>query len=245
MNFTLCALEKRHYTNTPTIPTHDHDFYEIVYYIEGKGQGHIDRRDYTFGDATFAVIPPHCPHDESHDRPCRLFCVQFYTDCDLPCGIYRDETQQIRSVLEQLHREIVEQSYGYKDMIDAKAKELLVLICRPHHSSAKPQSKSLTYSINYICANYHEKIVFRELAKQMHLSYDYFRHSFHRQTGLSPQQFLIEQRLTHAKQMLQSSEKSCTEIAYLCGFSNSAQFSTLFKKAYGFTPLQYKKISSS
>ena len=244
MTVTLRALEKRHYADTRTVPLHSHDFHEIVYYTDGQGQTNIDRVCHTFESATFAVIPPHAAHDENHDRPCRLFCVQFYTDCDIPCGVYRDDSQKIRAVLDQLHSEIVQQEYGYRDMIDAKVKELLLLVCRPARPHARSGGKDLAYSINYICSNYHEKIVFRDLARHMHLSYDYFRHVFFRQTGRSPQQFLIEQRLTHARGLLDEGEKNCTEIAFLCGFSTSAQFSTLFKRAYGMSPLQYKKQSA-
>ena len=35
----------------------------------------------------------------------------------------------------------------------------------------------------------------------------------------------------------------CTEIAYRCGFSNSAQFSAIFKREKGLSPQQYRKTA--
>ena len=74
----------------------------------------------------------------------------------------------------------------------------------------------------------------------MNISYDYFQHKFKELTGFSPQQFLLNQRLLAAKELLQNSRLSCTEIAYRCGFSTSAQFSMLFKTHLGMSPLAFR-----
>jgi len=83
--------------------------------------------------------------------------------------------------------------------------------------------------------------VLSDCAKQLNLSYDYFQHKFKAITGCSPQQFLIKQRLKASKKLLKEGELNCTEIAFRCGFSTSAQYSALFKKEYGSSPLQYQK----
>ncbi|MBO4976774.1 MAG: AraC family transcriptional regulator [Lachnospiraceae bacterium] len=44
------------------------------------------------------------------------------------------------------------------------------------------------------------------------------------------------------EQMLLNKTLSCTEIAYRCGFSNSAQFSAMFKREKGISPYQYRKV---
>ena len=95
--------------------------------------------------------------------------------------------------------------------------------------------------INYISENYYNKIQFKNLAKQLNFSYDYFQHRFKQLTGFSPQQFLIEKRINAAENMLKENDLNCTEISYRCGFSNSAQFSAIFKQKKGITPLQYRK----
>ena len=78
----------------------------------------------------------------------------------------------------------------------------------------------------------------RALAAICGWSYDHFQHVFRREIGLSPQQYLIRQRLQHAAEML-AQGAPCTEAAYACGFSSAAQFSTMFRRAYGLSPRQY------
>ena len=75
----------------------------------------------------------------------------------------------------------------------------------------------------------------------MNFSYDYFQHRFKEITGYSPQQFLIHRRIEAAQTMLTDNSGNCTEIAQRCGFSNSAQFSALFKRETGYSPQQWRK----
>lgn len=239
-NSNLLALEERHYSHIAEIPFHQHDFYELVYYTSANGTTTLGETPYTFDDGLFVVIPAGLPHDERHTRPCALFCVQFEAESPLPAGIYVDADRSVLRVLHAIQDEIVHQATGYRDMIDLKTRELIIHLERAATSGKKSSGKDLQYSVNYIRANYHEKICFSDLARHMHLSYDYFRHCFAAQTGRSPQQFLTDVRLEAARRLLKSSDKSCTEIAYLCGFSTSAQLSMMFRKAFGLTPMQYR-----
>ena len=53
---------------------------------------------------------------------------------------------------------------------------------------------------------------------------------------LSPQDFIIHNKLKYSKKLLIKGEMSIKEIAYSSGFSNPKYFSTSFKKFYGITP---------
>lgn len=60
-------------------------------------------------------------------------------------------------------------------------------------------------------------------------------------TGLSPVEFIRNIRLKHAYQMLQTEEKSITDIAFACGFSTLRYFSKCFKEEFGVTPTDLRK----
>ena len=128
-------------------------------------------------------------------------------------------------------------------MIQVKLNELYLHIIRDHNTLS--EEKSFEYIINYIKENYHEKMILSNCAKQLHLSYDYFQHKFKKITGYSPQQFLVKQRLLASEKMLRNSELNCTEITYRCGFSTPAQFSSLFKREYNLTPLQFRSLQTT
>jgi transcriptional regulator GlxA family with amidase domain len=57
---------------------------------------------------------------------------------------------------------------------------------------------------------------------------------------MSPQEYMIDVRLENAKRLLGKTNHSCTDIAYICGFSNGAQMTSMFKKKYGKTPKEFK-----
>ena len=73
-------------------------------------------------------------------------------------------------------------------------------------------------------------------------SYDYFRHYFKKQYGMSPQSYLINVRLENAYSMLSSTpDISITEVAISCGFSDSSQFSVMFSRHFGTSPKKFQK----
>lgn len=58
-------------------------------------------------------------------------------------------------------------------------------------------------------------------------------------TGQTPHDFIRNIRLKKAAQLLANQGMNVTEVMYACGFSNSASFSTVFKRFYGMSPRDY------
>ncbi|WP_430613765.1 helix-turn-helix domain-containing protein [Flavobacterium sp. JP2137] len=65
---------------------------------------------------------------------------------------------------------------------------------------------------------------------------------FKRELGISPIEFIIEQKLNKAKEILSSPFISIKEVSYLSGFEDSNYFIRLFKKHEGITPKQYQEL---
>lgn len=66
---------------------------------------------------------------------------------------------------------------------------------------------------------------------------------FRRIFGLSPFEFLRNQRLQAAMELLQNKEINVTEAALMVGYSNLSYFAKAFKSMFGFTPGQLRKSS--
>lgn len=68
-------------------------------------------------------------------------------------------------------------------------------------------------------------------------------------SGLSVAQFVTLIRLTKAKRLLakihDGSVRSITEVSSLCGFSDPAHFSHVFRKVEGMSPSQYMRHTNS
>lgn len=226
------------------VPFHDHSYYELVYYYNGQGRTHIGEACHEYTNECFVLIPPGVLHDEMHDTDSDLFCIGFWAKEQLPADFYTDVQGSVARIARSIVEETISQQPGYREMLEIRLNELAVVLKRvAGKQPQRPQSKNFEYVINYIGENYHEKIQLKDFAKQLNFSYDYFQHHFKELMGVSPQQFLICKRVEAACRMLDMGQLSCTEIAYRCGFSNSAQFSAIFKRECGVSPAQYRQRS--
>lgn len=60
-------------------------------------------------------------------------------------------------------------------------------------------------------------------------------------TGMTPENYLKRLRLVSARVKIKNTETSITDIAFMCGFSNSNHFTTSYKHVFGVTPSQERK----
>lgn len=219
-----------------------HDFYEIVYYKTGDGvmeQGEIPN---VYSNHTISFTRPHVWHKEIHHSQTEIMCIGFYLsdDLDLASGVYHDDEEfSLQKLIQEIIKECSRQSAGYWEMLQLKLQELRIVLAR---IKGKDQRKAynFNYTMNFMQENYQQKLVLKDLAEACGYSYDYFRHQFQRRTGHSPQQYLMQIRLGSAKELLENTSMSCTQIAYECGFSDGAQFSSIFRKNYGVSPAKYR-----
>lgn len=95
--------------------------------------------------------------------------------------------------------------------------------------------------ISYVQQNFKEKISLKEFGEQFHLSEKYISRYFKEHFHITLSQYITHLRLEYAKQLLQDTDTPVTEIAMQSGYQNVSYFIRSFKKAYGVSPLKYKK----
>ena len=93
----------------------------------------------------------------------------------------------------------------------------------------------------YIEKNYTKEISNEFLAKLCSLSVGCFIRTFKRCYNTTPKKYILDLRLSRAKVLLETSEKTVLEIAYETGFKPPTYFSSIFKKKTGITPTEYRK----
>ena len=82
----------------------------------------------------------------------------------------------------------------------------------------------------------------KEFAQKRGISIYYLLHLFKRIVEKTVTEYKNELRISNAKELLISTQKSVAEIAEICGFCSSSYFSEIFKQNVRVTPLQYRKI---
>ena len=95
--------------------------------------------------------------------------------------------------------------------------------------------------VAYIYENPTEKITLHDLADMVHLSADYLSKLFLGELGVHITDFILANKVESAKNLLEFSRMSVTEIAVFLQFCNAAYFTSVFKKYTSKTPYQYRK----
>ncbi len=235
--------------NNPTgfhAPLHYHSCYELVYYVSGNGDFSIENQTYLYGPGTFSILPPEAPHDENTYKASSLLYIGFrYYDVErllLP-GLYTDtEDRYVYHALKEFETEFTEKKPFYPSMLNALTQKLVINLIRIYfHNSSFVHDKNVEYIQRYIDEHCIEKLSMKELAEMSGYSYDWFRHMFKKQTGYSPAQYIIFQKLEIAGKMLKNTDKTITQIAFETNFSSTSQFIALFRKKNSLSPLEYRK----
>ncbi|MDJ0659499.1 MAG: AraC family transcriptional regulator [Crocosphaera sp.] len=98
----------------------------------------------------------------------------------------------------------------------------------------------LSQIFDYIDAHLDQNLKLENLAKLLGVSQFHFSRSFKQSVGLSPYQYLIEQRIERAKQLLKKTNQSILDIALDCGYNSHSHLSKQFRKVTGMTPKAYR-----
>ena len=87
--------------------------------------------------------------------------------------------------------------------------------------------------------NYNKNITVEDIAKKLYINPCYLSRMFKEEKKISVKQYIIEKRISRAKQMLESGNTSVNIVASSVGISDPLYFSRLFKKYTGFPPKVY------
>lgn len=89
--------------------------------------------------------------------------------------------------------------------------------------------------IHLIHLNLHSRLKIEDIAHTFHVSRDYLSLAFKKETGIPLHQYILNQKLEEAKNML-SYGMSINETSYTLCFCDESHFIQLFKKKYNITP---------
>ena len=95
--------------------------------------------------------------------------------------------------------------------------------------------------VTYIHEMYQKPLSLSELAEHFHYSKEYFCRVFKKYTGVTFKQYLTGIRLMNAVKLLNSTEKTISEIAQKTGFTDESQLIACFRAHYHQTPGHYRK----
>ena len=94
---------------------------------------------------------------------------------------------------------------------------------------------------DFILENLDADLGLAEIAAVADLSQFHFARAFRKSTGMTPQQFLMQQRIERAKELLAKEDLPIVEVSLRTGFKNQSHFTSLFRKFTRLTPRMWRE----
>lgn len=135
-----------------------------------------------------------------------------------------------------------------KDMFaDFMLRELIIRVLQNeaktnYTENAKELSgdSRLAYVINYIKENLSKQLTIKELSDQIHMSESNFHKVFKNELDISPIDFINNERIKLACDLLKDPNKQIKEVYAECGFNSLSYFIRVFKRKELISPGEYQ-----
>ena len=244
----------------PPIPAHLHrNRFELAVITKGEQIFKFGDRSYTLSAGDYVISLPNEIHDTSDSPAGRtdLYWFQLDFGAERIFMLSESDTEKLKEKLLNVKQFGRLPSFD-QDLLrfaaDAMSASLTSLpgvylllllerLCVRSEENKSSVSVQIALAQEYIRKNINDPISLYDVAKSIGLSLSRFKGRFKAETGVSPHEFVMIEKVRAAKIMLKSG-KSVTDTAYDMSFSSSNYFATVFKKYTSMTPIEYIRSKS-
>lgn len=205
-----------------TYPLHNHASTFILNIVaDGTITVTMGQQKYRYQKGELFICSPLSPHALHADAPYSLvsLCINKQSVYTLPLTILKNNVQHfLAPILPQLF-----------------CQSLLTALSRIQHypPPAFLDDKPLTKLTEAACS-------LSDMARAAHMSKYHFLRCFKQTFGLTPHQFLLQNRVRQAQKLLPQTD-NIAEVALITGFYDQSHLCRHFKKIIGLTPAVYKR----
>jgi AraC family transcriptional regulator, arabinose operon regulatory protein len=236
----------------------------IVYTLAGKGRFSYSRGELITSEGDLVLLAPKTLNDyglEATLKSWDLLWAYFF-----PRGHWHELLQwphvapglmHLRLAPANTRKQIVslfQKSYQlntsprrHREILAMNALEQVLLCCddiNPLWDQTRFDARVLR-AMEYLCENYSRPITIAAVANHCGISGSRLAHLFRRQSGQTMHQFLEQERITRARQLLELTQESVTNIGAEVGFDDLFHFSRRFKHLVGVSPRAYRQRVTS
>lgn len=269
-NYELLYISKSKFENDWHSTSHFHPFTEIFFITDGKGAFYLDDAIVNVNKWDLIIINPNCLHTEKSslsDSPLEYIVLgvdnlllnfpESYslTNNEQQINLYRiinfsKDKEIILSYFNQLINEIEIKEFNYQHVCKSILTLFITHIIRNTTSlqfigeSQEKLNLECVKIKNYIDSHYAQNITLDFLSDLSYMNKFHLVHTFTKQIGVSPINYVINKRIQEAKNLLATTSYSIRDIASIVGFANSSYFSQMFKRVAGTSPKSYRLETS-
>ena len=266
-------FEFYHYIDTepPQVSFHQHPFYELFLFIDGKADYIIEGKTYHLkpGDLLLTnsldIHRPEIFPGKPYDRVVLWISEDFFSlpqfrGSDLSAcfqdaagknyRLIRPAKSSLLQIQKLCHRiSNTQQStrLGSFPLVWAYVTELLVEVCRCYFEGTGFTAEDVTENekinelLEYINHHITEDLTLDELANHAFMSKYYLSRQFKQYTGMGIYQYIMKKRLTISRDLLRNGFP-VTRACMDCGFHDYSNYLKAFKKEFGCNPREFCKI---
>jgi AraC-like DNA-binding protein len=158
---------------------------------------------------------------------------------------------ELAGTINKLIKECMGDSITKDAIADLTLQELIIRIIQTQTAKRFEDEKfidsgsPISPSIDFIKKNIRESISLKDLSDKACMSTTSFYRYFKRELGMSPIEYILNEKIKHAKKLLSNPNIHVNEVSYASGFEDCNYFIRLFKKYEGVTPKQYQLMNFS
>lgn len=240
-------------------PNHFHDYYVIGFVERGKRNLYCKNKQFIVENGDLILFNPGDIHtcEQIDDEALDYRCINIQEDVmkkitlEITGKEYLPNFKEVIlfhnelvASLRELHLMIMEEEKNlikeelFLFIIEQLIREYSNIISEENKKEANNEIKT---ACDYLENNYMENVTLNQLSNLTGLSKYYLLHSFTKQKGISPYNYLQTIRISKAKKLLEEGV-SPIEVAFKTGFTDQSHFTNFFKKLIGLTPKQYMNI---
>lgn len=246
---------------------HTHACTEIFYVVGGSGKFNIEGRLLPVTTDDMVIVNPNVEHTEvSYNKRPLEYIVLGVEGLEYSAGEDADERwfmtnlqnarEALLHALREMLREIEYKAVGYELICQDLLEVLILRLMRhaglqflptktEHRKPGRKPSKECAAVRHYIDNHFKENINLDMLSELVHVNKYYMVHSFTKEYGISPINYLISRRIEESKYLLSDTDHSLSQISHMLGFSSPSYFSQSFRRLEGMSPMEFRRSSRS
>jgi AraC-like DNA-binding protein len=220
-----------------------HVYWEFIYVFGGRGSFKTPTESIALGPGSAMLVPPGLEHAEYSGTLLDTLWVgltgSHFRKVD-PALRYMVEKTTLFQYSERLWLLAEQKQTGCGPEMDGLCRCIMSILTQHDATSQASRLTGIERAIEYIHANIAEPISVPTIAEDVGMSEGYFYRSFRRIVGVTPLEYLVNQRLKRATRLLHETTLSVNHIAQLVGYRDACYFRRLFKTRTGMTPSRYR-----
>ena len=241
---------------------HFHPEWEVLWILDGPLSLTCDQQNERAEPGELVLFSPGQPHEfHKIDQSCTFLCLQvspemlrmdrrLSADTLFPSR-YLADTREVKAMLSALVTAYLEQKPHYKLFCVGQTCLLFAallaavpthVVSREEQERREKRNQRLRALIRFVDENYMHKIRLSDFAEAENCSLHYLSHFVKDALNQSFQEYVNSVRVNCACKLMATGDKKLLEICEEAGFSDYRYFSAAFKRQFGLTPEQYRRV---